>query len=237
MLRNLVAEAAYLATAIRLSPTIFFASDVQPREEYDEDEHKNLDDEGYSRSKKAVVDSYSRSRNAEAGGPAGGEKRWERTHRALTQIAIWPSIKRFLPGSGDEHDSALPIYQRDGMRIVEITPACVASFYGQSIPSAADTVRLGDWIREKAKEVGYADDADGMKGGRDGNGGIGIGNGSGWMIVKGLVGIVETAAVAAVPCLLFRERFAQRTGVEDGWEMVSGLGEGMRVLLNGIRAS
>jgi len=50
--------AAYLSICIRLSPTIFYFSNVLPNTRYEEEEHHSVDEECYLRSKGAVVEAY-----------------------------------------------------------------------------------------------------------------------------------------------------------------------------------
>lgn len=57
-LHNIIALAAYLSLCIRLSPTIFYFSNVSPNTPYDEDQQHSVDARGYTKSKEAVVTAY-----------------------------------------------------------------------------------------------------------------------------------------------------------------------------------
>jgi hypothetical protein len=57
-LHNIIALAAYLSLCIRLSPTIFYFSNVSPNTPYEQDEQHSVDAGGYTTSKQAVVTAY-----------------------------------------------------------------------------------------------------------------------------------------------------------------------------------
>lgn len=57
-LHNIIAIAAYLSICIRLSPTIFYFSNVSPNTPYNEDDQHSVNAECYTKSKEAVTKAY-----------------------------------------------------------------------------------------------------------------------------------------------------------------------------------
>jgi hypothetical protein len=131
-LHNLISHAAYLSLCIRLSPTIFYFTDVVPGAPFDNDEQASLEMELYSQSKQAVVDAHAAARRTHqrnlrvanrevARLTAENANKWRlgraqrkvavlgpapllpiQTHRAMAKIGVWPGIRRFKAGSSRE---------------------------------------------------------------------------------------------------------------------------------------
>jgi len=82
-----------------------------------------------------------------------------RTHRAMCKISLWPSIRRYKPGGAlDDGLPPVPLEQRDGFRIREITKAVVSDYFGESDRQKRfERERLEDFVKEKRRRFGKKD--------------------------------------------------------------------------------
>lgn len=80
----------------------------------------------------------------------------ERTHAALTKIAVWPSIKRFKPGTQEDDYAAVPLEHRKGFRIFDISKSAVVSYYGvdDDVERSKGRTKLADFVEKKVKMHG-----------------------------------------------------------------------------------
>ncbi|KAI9744442.1 MAG: hypothetical protein M1818_001971 [Claussenomyces sp. TS43310] len=136
-LNDIVSKAGYLSLCMRLESSIFYLQSENPGSRFDEDDHQCLDTHYYQCSKENVARAQVRSQ-----GPPGQEVH-PRTYRALTKIAVWPSIKRFKPGNG------LAGGKKNGFRIFDVCKAGVVSYWGSTDPKARAHMGLKEWCAEQ----------------------------------------------------------------------------------------
>jgi hypothetical protein len=159
-LHNIMASAGYISLCIRLSPTIFYYSEVLPGETYSPEDQFSTETPLYSESKDIVTSKYQRAFKVwdeklkdleaelapleevgELTSLAKIEEKLEehakkrllppsRTHRALVKIGIWPNIRRFKPGGLEDEKKAEKLENRDGFRIHDITKSAVVCYFG-----------------------------------------------------------------------------------------------------------
>lgn len=128
ILHNIISSAAYLSICVRLSPTIFHLVNVRLGNQYDPDDHWNLDWENWKRSEKVGRELFKEQREAweqrERKARRALEKlvdegkqnepegmRAQEVHRVIlaemprhsygaqTTMSVWPVITRYKPGS------------------------------------------------------------------------------------------------------------------------------------------
>jgi len=70
------------------------------------------------------------------------------THRAMVKIAVWPNVRRYSPGSGEEGG------EEDGFRILSLTYAGALYYYGEQGRAPAQKEKLLEFVKEKQKRYG-----------------------------------------------------------------------------------
>lgn len=77
-------------------------------------------------------------------------------YRAMVKIGVWPSVKRFKPGSAEderrerEHPNGkIPLYEKNGSREYEICRAAVVCYYGKTARTIDDRANLADYVEEQ----------------------------------------------------------------------------------------
>lgn len=105
------------------------------------------------------------------------------THRALTKIGVWPSIRRFKPGTQEDDEDEVPLENRNGFRIFEVSKSAVVCYFGveNRAEGAGAGVRLATFVENKMKKHGTKEQ--------------GIG--------KGIILAAAAAAIAGLPYLLY----------------------------------
>lgn len=77
-----------------------------------------------------------------------------RTHRVLTQIALWPNIRRFKPGGLEDEKKSEKLENRKGFRIYDITKGAVVCYSGvQNYSRKVKSIPLERFVKEKEKEM------------------------------------------------------------------------------------
>lgn len=80
-------------------------------------------------------------------------------YRAMAKIGVWPSIKRFKPGSAEdekrENDNPgekIPLYMKNGSREYEISKGAVLCYYGKVERKDDGRVGLEEFVEQKQRE-------------------------------------------------------------------------------------
>lgn len=84
------------------------------------------------------------------------------SHTALTKIGVWPNISRFKPGHSDDDEANIPLEERRGCRIFEISKSAVVSYYGlaNDAERAVWKVRLGEFVETKMETYAAKEEAE-----------------------------------------------------------------------------
>jgi hypothetical protein len=186
-LHNIVAIAAYLSICIRLSPTIFYFSNVETNTPYDHEGHHSVDADGYQKSAEAIEAAYEvaaakfRKKREEiereiaklrAAGKSDTSRAVKKvlaklkahfemqpnppgvTHEVLTKIAVWPNISRYKPGASGDDEAGIPLAERRGIRIFEVSKSAVVCYAGieNRIKRTQARVKLTAFVEEKMKK-------------------------------------------------------------------------------------
>lgn len=84
-------------------------------------------------------------------------------YRAMAKIGIWPSIKRFKPGSAEDEQreknnpcDPIPLFQKNGSREYEISKAAVLCYYGKLERKDDGRVGLEEFVERKKKAYGFS---------------------------------------------------------------------------------
>ncbi|RDL33151.1 uncharacterized protein BP5553_08590 [Venustampulla echinocandica] len=175
-IHDLISDTAYLSIRIRMSPTIFFWVNATPGTRYNQDDHVNVDMGSWRDSKQAVrVDYENRQRTHVAQKNAARKEYQERQseaarerlvqiekqepldpsfdHVAMVKIGVWPSIRRFKPGTEADDQKALrtkvPLGGMRGSREHEICKASIVCYYGKSTETNSGREGLDAFIKRK----------------------------------------------------------------------------------------
>ncbi|TVY34420.1 hypothetical protein LOCC1_G007075 [Lachnellula occidentalis] len=136
-------------------------------------------------------------------------------YRAMAKIGVWPSIKRFKPGSAEdekrENDNPsekIPLYMKNGSREYEISKGAVVCYYGKTERKDDGRFGLEEFVELKQKEWNPK--------------------------VRELVGktpIIATivgASALGILALAFKYQIAEKTGIDfhfgDAVDFVNGVG-------------
>ncbi|KAF4635007.1 hypothetical protein G7Y89_g3089 [Cudoniella acicularis] len=81
-------------------------------------------------------------------------------YRAMAKISVWPSIKRFKPGSAEDEKkeredpgNKIPLYKKNGSREFEVSKGAIVVYYGKTNRRNDERrLSLAEFVRQKQKE-------------------------------------------------------------------------------------
>lgn len=175
-LHNIIASAGYLSICIRLSPTVLYMVPALPNTSFDPVDHTVAAPEILQRSCDAwernhemrtaaweneyleLDAAYSKApspRKLKALDALALQKPLtpKRTMRPMAKICIWPTIRRFKPGSTDDEKNKAKLQDSDGHRIREISRGLAVFYLGvDDMATRARQKRpLGAFVTEQKK--------------------------------------------------------------------------------------
>ena len=135
------------------------------------------------------------------------------SYRALLKIGAWPNIRRFKPGSVEQEEAGIPLEQRTGCRIYEVSKSAGVFYFGIEgrAERAKRSVCLRALVASKQKEYGAQ-----RAGSRE----------AGWAMTA-VPYVLAVVGTAAIPYYFLAERFSGLTGDYLGEILVS-LAENLR---------
>ncbi|TVY29964.1 hypothetical protein LHYA1_G001328 [Lachnellula hyalina] len=136
-------------------------------------------------------------------------------YRAMAKMGVWPSIKRFKPGSAADEErenenprEKIPLYMKNGSREYEISKGAVVCYYGKMGRRQDGRVGLEEFVELKQREW---DPTVGMVVGK-----------------RPMIATIVGASALGILALAFKYQIAEKTGIHfhfgEAVDFINGVG-------------